>query len=166
MAKHSITVTVNGQQHTREVEPRLLLVDFLRNELRLTGTHVGCDTTNCGACTVILDGRSVKSCTVFAVQADGRHVRTVEGLATDGEFNPLQQAFHEAHALQCGYCTPGMLMSATYLLETNPAPTTDEIKRAIAGNLCRCTGYVYIVEAIDRAARALRGETVPPIVEH
>jgi carbon-monoxide dehydrogenase small subunit len=162
----AITVTVNGRAHTRAVEPRLLLVDFLRNDLGLTGTHVGCDTTSCGACTVHLDGRSVKSCTLFAVQADGRAVRTVEGLAppsppvpdagAEPALHPLQQAFHEAHALQCGYCTPGMLMSALYLLERNAAPTRDEIKRAIAGNLCRCTGYVFIVDAIEQAAARLR----------
>ncbi|MBI4491511.1 MAG: (2Fe-2S)-binding protein [Chloroflexi bacterium] len=163
---HTITVTVNGVKYTREVQPRLLLVDFLRNELGLTGTHIGCDTSNCGACTVHVDGRSVKSCTMFAVQADGRQVRTVEGLARDGALHPLQEAFHEAHALQCGYCTPGMLMSGLFLLEHNPAPTTEEIKRAIAGNLCRCTGYLFIVEAIDRAARRMRGEAVPELVEH
>ena len=153
----SITVTVNGQAHTRTVPARLLLVDFLRNELGLTGTHVGCDTTSCGACTVHLDGRSVKSCTVFAVQADGQAVRTVEGLAEPtAPLHPLQQAFHVAHALQCGYCTPGMLMSALHLLERNPRPTRDEIKRAIAGNLCRCTGYVFIVDAIEQAALDMR----------
>jgi carbon-monoxide dehydrogenase small subunit len=151
-----ITVEVNGRQYTRTVEPRLLLVDFLRTEVGLTGTHVGCDTTNCGACTVHLDGRPVKSCTQFAVQADGRAVRTVEGLAADGALHPLQQAFHEAHGLQCGYCTPGMLMSALHLLERNPAPSRDEIKRAIAGNLCRCTGYHFIVDAVELAARRLR----------
>jgi aerobic carbon-monoxide dehydrogenase small subunit len=153
-----ITVNVNGREYTRTVEPRLLLVDFLRTEVGLTGTHVGCDTTNCGACTVHLDGRPVKSCTQFAVQADGRGVRTVEGLAADGALHPLQQAFHEAHGLQCGYCTPGMLMSALHLLERNPAPSRDEIKRAIAGNLCRCTGYLFIVEAVELAARRLREE--------
>src|SRR3712207_3885693 len=152
----TIDVTVNGQRHTRTVPARLLLVDFLRNELGLTGTHIGCDTTTCGACTIHLDGRSVKSCTLFAVQADGRAVRTVEGLAGP-DLHPLQQAFHEAHALQCGYCTPGMLMSALYLLERNPNPSRDEIKRAIAGNLCRCTGYHFIVDAVELAARRLRG---------
>ena len=164
--KKTITVTVNGVAYTREVEPRLLLVDFLRNELGLTGTHIGCDTTNCGACTVHVDGRSVKSCTMFAVQADGLHVRTIEGLAQGGQLHPIQEAFHEAHALQCGYCTPGMIMSALFLLEQTPAPTTEEIKRAIAGNLCRCTGYRFIVEAIDRAARRMRGEPVPALAEH
>lgn len=159
--KMTITVTVNGRQYTRQVEPRMLLVDFLRNELGLTGTHIGCDTSSCGACTVHLDGRSVKACTMFAVQADGRQVRTVEGLAKDGVLHPLQQAFHERHGLQCGYCTPGMLMSALYLLETNPAPTRDEIKRAIAGNLCRCTGYTFIVDSIELAARWMRGESGP-----
>ena len=175
-AKLAITVTVNGRAYTRTVEPRLLLVDFLRNELGLTGTHIGCDTTNCGACTVHLDGRSVKSCTVFAVQADGRAVRTVEGLAsppappdlgggegtaTEAALHPLQQAFHEAHALQCGYCTPGMLMSALYLLERNPKPSREQIKRAIADNLCRCTGYVFVVDAIELAARRMRGAAEP-----
>jgi aerobic carbon-monoxide dehydrogenase small subunit len=204
-AQCTIAVTVNGRTYTRTVEPRLLLVDFLRDELGLTGTHIGCDTTSCGACTVHLDGRAVKSCTLFAVQADDRAVRTVEGLAPApsplsgragpasdvtsstepmgesgvesafralpqaqgggegaslavGALHPLQQAFHESHALQCGYCTPGMLMSALYLLERNPAPTRDEIKRAIAGNLCRCTGYQFIVDAIALAAARLRGE--------
>ncbi|HZU07219.1 MAG TPA: (2Fe-2S)-binding protein [Chloroflexota bacterium] len=159
----TITVWVNGQAYTRTVPARLLLVDFLRNELGLTGTHIGCDTSTCGACTVHVDGRSVKACTMFAVQADGRAVRTVEGLAhpTEGgpgerELHPLQQAFHEAHALQCGYCTPGMLMSALYLLEHNPNPTRDEIKRAIAGNLCRCTGYHFIIDAIELAAARMR----------
>lgn len=174
--KVDVTVTVNGRAHSRSVEPRLLLVDFLRNEVGLTGTHVGCDTTNCGACTVHLDGRSVKSCTVFAVQADGRAVRTVEGLAPAVEptavgaalggpaaaaLHPLQQAFHEAHALQCGYCTPGMLMSALYLLEREPHPSREQIKRAIAGNLCRCTGYAFIVEAIALAAERLAESKAP-----
>jgi carbon-monoxide dehydrogenase small subunit len=161
----TVSVSINGRAYTRGVEPRLLLVDFLRNDLGLTGTHIGCDTTTCGACTVHLDGRSVKSCTVFAVQADGHAVRTVEGLAPRGvgdagpdPLHPLQQAFHETHALQCGYCTPGMLMSALYLLQRNPRPSRDEIKRAIAGNLCRCTGYLFIVEAIELAARRLNGE--------
>src|SRR5205823_206166 len=142
---------------------RLLLVDFIRNELGLTGTHIGCDTTNCGACTIHLDGRAVKSCTLFAVQADGRRILTVEGLGSDtpGGLGPLQQAFHEAHGLQCGYCTPGMLMAALDLLQRNPAPTRDEIKRAIAGNLCRCTGYVFIVDAIELAAARMRAAVAP-----
>ncbi len=168
-SKLDVTVTVNGRPYTRTIEPRLLLVDFLRNELGLTGTHVGCDTTNCGACTAHLDGRSVKSCTLFAVQADGRTVRTVEGLARgereawgSGGLHPLQQAFHDAHALQCGYCTPGMLMSALYLLEREPRPNREHIKRAIAGNLCRCTGYEFIVEAIELAAARLAGDDDGP----
>jgi carbon-monoxide dehydrogenase small subunit len=167
----TITVTVNGRAHTRTVEARLLLVDFLRNELGLTGTHIGCDTTSCGACTIHVDGRAVKSCTIFAVQADGRAVRTVEDLAPpspnigrggqggEDSLHPLQQAFHELHALQCGYCTPGMLMSALYLLERNPSPSRDEIKRAIAGNLCRCTGYHFIVDAIALAAQRMASST-------
>ncbi len=149
-----IRVEVNGQRHDREVEGRRLLVHFLRDELGLTGTHVGCDTGNCGACTVILDGRAVKSCMLLAPQVDGCALRTVEGLArADGDLSPLQRAFNVHHALQCGYCTPGMLMSATSLLERNPEPTDDEIKRAIQGNVCRCTGYQNIVKAIGAAAR-------------
>jgi aerobic carbon-monoxide dehydrogenase small subunit len=154
-AEHTIRVTVNGCEYTRTVEPRLLLIDFLRNDLGLTGSHIGCDTTTCGACTIHLDGRSVKSCTMFAVQADGAEILTVEGLARGGSLHPLQQAFHERHGLQCGYCTPGMLMSALALLQDNPSPTRDEIKRAIAGNLCRCTGYHFIVESIEEAARKM-----------
>ncbi|MPZ87460.1 MAG: 2Fe-2S iron-sulfur cluster binding domain-containing protein [Nitriliruptorales bacterium] len=154
-----VRITVNGVARRAEVEPRMLLVDFIRDVVGLTGTHVGCDSTNCGACTVHLDGRSVKSCTMFALQADGREVRTVEDLADGEELGPLQRSFHERHALQCGYCTPGMLMSATYLLERNPNPARDEIKRALSGNLCRCTGYRFIVEAVeDAAARLQTGE--------
>jgi carbon-monoxide dehydrogenase small subunit len=156
-AEHTVRVTVNGREHTRTVEPRLLLIDFLRNELGLTGSHIGCDTTSCGACTIHLDGRSVKSCTLFAVQADGAEILTVEGLARGETLHPLQQAFHERHGLQCGYCTPGMLMSALALLQDNPTPSRDEIKRAIAGNLCRCTGYRFIVESIEEAARKMGG---------
>jgi aerobic carbon-monoxide dehydrogenase small subunit len=155
-AEHTVRVTVNGQEYVREVESRLLLIDFLRNELRLTGSHIGCDTTSCGACTVHLDGRSVKSCTLFAVQADGAEILTVEGLASGEALHPLQQAFHEKHGLQCGYCTPGMLMSGFALLNENPSPSRDEIKRAIAGNLCRCTGYLFIVESIEEGAAKLR----------
>ena len=148
-----IQVEVNGESHEREVETRRLLVHFLRDELRLTGTHIGCDTGNCGACTVIYNGRAIKSCMLLAVQADGASVRTVEGLAApDGELSPLQRAFNLHHGLQCGYCTPGMLMSATDLLERSPQPTREEIKRAINGNLCRCTGYQNIVEAIAAVA--------------
>ncbi len=152
VSEQMIRVTINGEVYEREVEARRLLVHFLRDVLDLTGTHVGCDTGNCGACTVLLDGRSVKSCMVLAIQADGAQVTTVEGLAADGELTPLQRAFSRFHALQCGYCTPGMLISATYLLEENPHPTEEEIRRGIQGNICRCTGYVNIVEAIKAAA--------------
>ena len=148
-----VTVVVNGVEYERDVEARRLLVHFLRDDLELTGTHVGCDTGNCGACTVLLDGQAIKSCMVLAIQADGARIETVEGLAGDGELHPLQQAFGARHALQCGYCTPGMLMSAKYLLDSNPEPTEHEIRKAIQGNICRCTGYVNIVEAIASAAR-------------
>ena len=144
---------LNGETVEREVEPRKLLVHLIRDDLGLTGTHVGCDTGNCGACTILLDGEAVKSCMLLAAQADGTSVETVESLAADGELSPLQQAFTDAHALQCGYCTPGMLMSATYLLRNNPEPTEGEIRKAIQGNICRCTGYVNIVRAIAEAAR-------------
>ena len=156
MSSHNITVTVNGQAHSAEVESRLLLVHFIRDTLRLTGTHIGCDTTHCGACTVLLDDRPVKSCTVFAVQADGHAVRTVEGLEQGGSLHPVQAGFKEEHGLQCGYCTPGMMMTATALLEHNTNPTEAEIRQAISGNLCRCTGYVNIVKAIQHAAGAIR----------
>jgi aerobic-type carbon monoxide dehydrogenase small subunit (CoxS/CutS family) len=150
-----IRFELNGEAVETEADPRKLLVHFLRDELDLTGTHVGCDTGNCGACTVLVDGDAVKSCMLLAVQADGASVETVESLAgPDGELSPLQQAFNRAHALQCGYCTPGMLMSATYLLRNNPEPTEGEIRKAIQGNICRCTGYVNVVEAIKEAARA------------
>ena len=148
----TISVSVNGEMVEREVPASRLLVHFLRDDLDLTGTHIGCDTGNCGACTVHVDGQSVKSCMMLAVQADGAAVDTVEGLAGDGDLTPLQQAFSSAHALQCGYCTPGMLMSAKALLDRNPHPTEDEIKVAIQGNICRCTGYWNIVEAIHEAA--------------
>lgn len=146
-----VTVEVNGERYEHEVEARRLLVHFLRDDLDLTGTHVGCDTGNCGACTVIVDGDAIKSCMMLAVQADGSAIETVEGLAGDGELHPLQQAFSARHALQCGYCTPGMLMSAKHLLDHNPEPTDTEIRRAIQGNICRCTGYVNIVDAIREA---------------
>jgi aerobic carbon-monoxide dehydrogenase small subunit len=149
----TITLEVDGETFEREVEARRLLVHFLRDDLDLTGTHVGCDTGNCGACTVLLDGDAVKSCMLLAIQADGARIETVEGLARDGELTVLQRAFSEHHALQCGYCTPGMLMSATYLLRHNPEPTEGEIRKAIQGNICRCTGYVNIVEAVAAAAR-------------
>ena len=158
MGTRRITVTVNGERYEREVEPRRLLAYFLREDLGLTGTHIGCDTTSCGACTVVMDGRAVKSCTVFAVQADGSEILTVEGLARDGELHPLQKGFWDQHGLQCGYCTPGMLMSAYALLQRNPNPTEAEIRFAISGNLCRCTGYQNIVKAIQQAAAELRGE--------
>ena len=149
---HAITVTINGERYERTVPARQLLVHFIRDTLALKGTHIGCDTGNCGACTVQLDGQAIKSCMLLAVQADGTKVRTVEGLAPgDGELSPLQQSFSAHHALQCGYCTPGMLMSATALLEQNPRPTEQEVRTAIQGNICRCTGYVNIVEAIVSA---------------
>jgi aerobic-type carbon monoxide dehydrogenase small subunit (CoxS/CutS family) len=148
-----VSVTVNGAVDEREVEARRLLVHFIRDDLGLTGTHIGCDTGNCGACTVLLDGAAVKSCMLLAVQADGATIETVESLSAEGELHPLQQSFSDHHALQCGYCTPGMLMSAKHLLDHNAAPTENEIRRAIQGNICRCTGYVNIVEAIAAAAR-------------
>ena len=155
MSKHTLTVTVNGQAYSREVEARTLLVHFLREQLDLTGTHIGCDTTSCGACTVLLNGKAVKSCTVFAVQAEGGEVETIEGVARNGNLHPLQEGFWEKHGLQCGYCTPGMIMSAKYLLSRNPKPTEEDIRWAISGNLCRCTGYNKIVEAIQYAAQKL-----------
>jgi aerobic carbon-monoxide dehydrogenase small subunit len=147
-----VKVTVNGETYERDVEPRKLLIHFLRDDLDLTGSHIGCDTGNCGACSVIVDGVLLKSCMLLAVQADGAKVDTVEGLAQDGELNALQQAFSDHHGLQCGYCTPGMLMSATALLRANPHPSEEEIRKGIQGNICRCTGYVNIVEAIKAAA--------------
>ncbi len=158
MSQHEITVTINGEKHTRKVEARTLLVHFIREDLGLTGTHVGCDTTSCGACTVSLGGEAVKSCTVFAVQADGATIETVEGIAANGKLHPLQEGFWEKHGLQCGFCTPGMLMSARSLLARNPKPTDDEIRHGISGNLCRCTGYNKIVEAIQYAADKLRAD--------
>ena len=151
-SSRTITVEVNGTSYEREVEARRLLIHFLRDDLDLTGSHVGCDTGNCGACSVLMNGVLVKSCMLLAVQADGASIRTVEGLGSDGELDALQQAFSDYHALQCGYCTPGMLMSATALLERNPRPSEDEIRRAIQGNICRCTGYVNIVRAIQAAS--------------
>jgi carbon-monoxide dehydrogenase small subunit len=149
-----IALAVNGSKHEADVEPRQLLVYFLREQLGLTGTNVGCDTSSCGACTVLLDGESVKSCTVLAVQADGAEVTTIEGLAKDGELHVVQQAFHEQHGLQCGYCTPGFVMATVSLLQENPNPSEDEIRKALEGNLCRCTGYHNIVRAVEAAARA------------
>jgi aerobic carbon-monoxide dehydrogenase small subunit len=150
-----ITVTVNGERQTSEVEPRLLLVHYLRDVLGLTGTHVGCETSLCGACTVRLNGDAVKSCTVLAVQADGGAVTTIEGLAKDGELHALQDGFWEEHGLQCGYCTPGMIMAASQLLERHPNPTDEEIRHGLEGNLCRCTGYQHIVNAVKHAAKKL-----------
>jgi carbon-monoxide dehydrogenase small subunit len=150
-----VAITVNGVRHEAEVESRQLLVYFLREHLGLTGTNVGCDTTTCGACTVLLNGRSVKACTVLAVQADGREVATIEGLARDGEFHALQRAFHEEHALQCGYCTPGMIMAALSLIDEHGALSEEEIRKGLEGNLCRCTGYHNIITAIQRAADEL-----------
>jgi aerobic carbon-monoxide dehydrogenase small subunit len=155
-----IMVTVNGESHTEDVEPRLLLTGLIRDVLGLTGTHVGCDTTSCGACTVLLDGVPVKSCTVFAVQADGREITTVEGLMQDGELHPIQAAFKEEHGLQCGFCTPAMMLVGSALLESNPDPSEDEIRAAISGNLCRCTGYMNIVKAIKAAAGSADREPV------
>ncbi len=156
MATHKIKVTVNGSAREAEVESRLLLVHLLRESFRMTGTHIGCDTTHCGACTVLLDGQPVKSCTVLAVQADGRQVRTVEGLEQGGKLHPVQQGFTEKHGLQCGYCTPGMMMTACALLARNRNPSELEIREAISGNLCRCTGYVNIVKAVQHAASRLQ----------
>lgn len=149
-----ITVTVNGSARTADVEPRQLLVNFIRDQLDLTGTNVGCDTSSCGACTVHLDGEAVKSCTILAVQADGADVGTIEGLATDGELHPMQQAFMENHGLQCGFCTPGMVMAATSLLKENPSPSEDDVRIGLEGNLCRCTGYHNIVQAVLACAKA------------
>ena len=155
MALYPITLTVNGEEQSLEIEPRLLLVHLIRENLNLTGTHIGCDTTSCGACTVLMDGKAVKSCTVFAVQADGRTIETIEGVA-NGSLHPLQEGFWEKHGLQCGYCTPGMIMSAKAFLEDNPNPSDDEIRWAISGNLCRCTGYTKIVESIQYAAEKMQ----------
>jgi len=157
-----ITITVNGERRVADVEPRLLLAHLLREGLALTGTHVGCDTTNCGACTVHLDGEAVKSCTVLAVQADGAEVKTIEGMADGEKLHPLQEAFWNDHGLQCGYCTPGMIMAAADLLQRNPNPTEEEVRHGLEGNLCRCTGYVNIVRAVLAAAAEMRGEPAEP----
>ena len=149
---HTIKVNVNGVAHEAQVEPRVLLVHFLRDDLRLTGTHIGCDTSQCGACTVLVDGISSKSCTMFAVQADGREVTTIEGLAKNGELHPLQEAFHEEHGLQCGFCTPGVILSVYDFLQHNSKPNEEEIRHALEGNYCRCTGYQNIVKAVQKAA--------------
>ncbi len=152
---HPVRVTINGQERTAEAEPRLLLVHFIRDVVGLTGTHIGCDTSNCGACTILLDGRPVKSCAIFAVQVDGSQILTVEGMAKDGQLHPVQEGFWEEHGLQCGFCTPGMMITGYALLEENPNPSEEDIRQAISGNLCRCTGYVNIVKAIQYAARKL-----------
>ncbi len=153
-----ITVTVNGTTERRDVEPRMLLVHLLRDDLRLTGTHVGCDTSQCGACTVLLDGAAVKSCTVLAVQADGASVTTIEGVASDGQYHPMQTAFWEQHGLQCGFCTPGMIMASIELLKRNPNPSEEEIRHGLEGNICRCTGYHNIVKAVSAAAMMMQSQ--------
>jgi aerobic carbon-monoxide dehydrogenase small subunit len=165
MTTQHVTVTVNGEAREADVEPRLLLVHLLRDVFGLTGTHTCCDTSNCGACTVHLNGRSAKSCTVLAVQADGAEIRTIEGMETGGKLHPLQQAFWDQHGLQCGFCTPGMIMESAWLLGQNPDPTEEEIREGISGNLCRCTGYVNIVKAIQQAAGELRAAEQAPAAE-
>jgi len=155
--KQAISINVNGVDHHDEVEPRLLLVHYLRDLLGLTGTHIGCETSICGACTVLLDRQAVKSCTVFAVQADGANITTIEGLAANGQLHPVQEGFWEHHGLQCGYCTPGMILAATQLIDRNPNPSRDEIRHGLEGNLCRCTGYQHIVEAVEYAAKKASG---------
>ncbi len=158
--KRSVSLSINGRAHSVDVEPRALLVQVLRDDLYLTGTHIGCDTSQCGACTVLLDGRATKSCTTLAVQAEGHEITTIEGLAQGGELHPMQNAFWEKHGLQCGFCTPGMILSCIDLLESNPDPSEAEIRHAIEGNLCRCTGYQNIVSAVQAAAVAMRGAPV------
>ena len=162
MSTHHINLTVNGQPMSADVQARMLLVHFIRETLNLTGTHIGCDTTSCGACTVHLNGKPVKSCTVLAVQADGGELMTVEGLAQNGKLHPIQEGFHEEHGLQCGYCTPGMMLSALALLKELPDPTEDQIRWGLSGNLCRCTGYVNIVKAVQYAAQKMREEEPVP----
>lgn len=164
MSTHHIRVTINGTIYEDDVDARLLLVHWIRDSLRLTGTHIGCDTTSCGACTLLVDGKAAKSCTMFAVQADGRELMTVEGLEQDGKLHPLQTAFHEQHALQCGYCTPGMMMTGVALLQNNPDPSEQDIRVGISGNLCRCTGYVNIVRAIKQAGAEMRANKQIPVV--
>ena len=165
LQRATVSVTVNGKQHSAEVEPRLLLVHFLRETLDLTGTHIGCDTSNCGACTVLVDGVAVKSCTLLAIQADGATIETVEGMEQNNQLHPLQEGFLQQHGLQCGFCTPGMLMSAKALLATNSSPSEAEIRRGISGNLCRCTGYVNIVKAIQYGAAKMRDAQAAPAQE-
>lgn len=158
MARKDVKITINGKEYSSKVEPRMLLVHFIRDVANLTGTHVGCDTSNCGACTVVLDGKAVKSCTVLAVQADNRRITTVEGLAKNGKLHPVQEAFVDKHGLQCGYCTSGMLMTSFWLLQKNRNPTEKEIREALSGNLCRCTGYENIVKAVKEAAKEINAE--------
>ncbi len=158
--KHKVATTINGRRHEDEVEPRLLLVHYIRDVAGLTGTHVGCDTSQCGACTILVDGKAVKSCTMFAVQAEGESLTTIEGMAKDGELHPLQQAFWDEHGLQCGFGTPGMIMAAAYLLAENPSPTDDDIRKGLEGNLCRCTGYVNIIKSVRSAAATIGGAAV------
>ena len=158
MSKHTVTIEINGSSFTREVDSRLLLVHFIREDLQMTGTHIGCDTTHCGACTVLMDGRSIKSCTLFTIQANGKSLTTIEGLESGGKLHPLQEGFHEEHGLQCGFCTSGMIMRAVELLGKNPNPTEDEIRTGISGNLCRCTGYVNIVKSVQYAAEKMKAE--------
>ncbi|HZR41690.1 MAG TPA: (2Fe-2S)-binding protein [Ktedonobacteraceae bacterium] len=163
MSKHHIRVTINGTVYEDDIDSRTLLVHWLRDNLHLTGTHIGCDTTSCGACTIIVDGKATKSCTMFAVQADGRQLMTVEGLEQDGNLHPIQEGFYQQHGLQCGYCTPGMMMTAVSLLSRNPNPTEQEIREGISGNLCRCTGYVNIVKAIQYAGEKMRASEQVPV---
>jgi len=163
MSVHHISVTINGTVYEDDVDSRTLLVHWIRDGLRLTGTHIGCDTTSCGACTIIVDGKATKSCTMFAVQANGRQIMTVEGLEQEGKLHPLQEGFHEKHALQCGYCTPGMMMTGLALLQSNPNPSEHEIRVGISGNLCRCTGYVNIVKAMQYAAEKMQAAEQVPV---
>ena len=158
MSKHSVIIDINGKTVNKEVDSRMLLIHFIREELQMTGTHIGCDTSSCGACTILMNGRSVKSCTLYTVQANGKSVKTIEGMEEGGALHPLQEGFHEEHGLQCGFCTPGMIMRAAELLEKNPNPSEEEIRWGISGNLCRCTGYVNIVKAIQYAAEKMEKE--------
>lgn len=163
MSKHHISVTINGTVYEDDVDSRTLLVHWIRDGLHLTGTHIGCDTTSCGACTILVDGKATKSCTMFAVQANGRQLMTVEGLEQEGKLHPMQEGFHEMHALQCGFCTPGMMLTSIALLQRNPNPTEQEIREGISGNLCRCTGYVNIVKAVQYAAEKMRESSQVPV---
>ena len=158
MSKHTVSIDINGTTVNKEVDSRMLLVHFIREELQMTGTHIGCDTSSCGACTILMNGRSVKSCTLYTVQANDKSVKTIEGMEEGGALHPLQEGFHEEHGLQCGFCTPGMIMRAAELLEKNPNPSEEEIRWGISGNLCRCTGYVNIVKAIQYAAEKMQKE--------